>query len=136
MAPTAFLRRIPLPLSNPDPGSLAFKTCAHKGSSETRHTEESPSSCDQLRAARVPGKRAVVPRGARGLGAFVKCPSVVFDLKGHASERQRGLGLEGAGPVVWEETEAEWQRAEAAVPVPCRNAVSHLERAPRRNGRA
>lgn len=43
------------------------------------------------------------------MGAFVKCPSVVFDMKGHNSENHRVLGLEGAGPVIWEETEAEWE---------------------------
>lgn len=43
------------------------------------------------------------------MGAFVKCPSVVCDLKGPNSENHRVLGLEGARPVIWEETEAEWE---------------------------
>lgn len=51
----------------------------------------------------------MVPRVTRGLGAFVKCPSVVFDRRGHNSENHRVLGLEGAGPGIWEETEAEWE---------------------------
>lgn len=50
----------------------------------------------------------MVPRVARGLGAFVKCPSVVFDLKGQNSENQSVLGLEGAIAVIWEAAEPEW----------------------------
>lgn len=39
----------------------------------------------------------------------MKCPSVVFDRRGHNSENHRVLGLEGAGPGIWEETEAKWE---------------------------
>lgn len=66
-APTAFRPRPPSRLK-PRTRSLAFKTCAHKGIGESRHTRESRSSCDQRSAARVPGTRAVDPRGARGGG--------------------------------------------------------------------
>lgn len=42
-------------------------------------------------------------------------------MKGHSSENHRVLGLEGAGPVIWEETEAGWEGTclpQVAVPVP------------------
>lgn len=51
----------------------------------------------------------MVPRVARRLDAFVKCLSVVCDLKGQNSENHRVLALEGDRPVIWEETEAEWE---------------------------
>lgn len=60
------------------------------------------------------------------MGAFVKCPSVVCDLKGPNSENHRVLGLEGARPVIWEETEAEWEVAclpRVAVSAPGVNAL-------------
>lgn len=72
-----------------------------------------------------------------GWVAFVKCPSVVFDMKGRDSENHRVPGPQGARPVIWEETEAEWQVTclpYVAVSVSRMEALSNHERSPKNGG--